>query len=327
MAEQNPWDRAGRSAVRLDPEAFFEWALNLPREELWFRGWLDTRNVPRAEDADQIRDTVARIADLDENGEPWAIVVEIQSRPDPNILGRINGYCGSLWEEQKPDPEPGSRFWVGALVVNLEKRGREIPRRQLSRTDVESLTPPKTFNLVDQDANTTLEKIETGKLGLAVLSWIPLTQGGDRPDIIRRWKSLGMTESDDQRRAHYGALVLFFAEKADCLDVWKEALKEWNVEESVILNEWTKKAEERGYAKGQEVGLEKGEQIGIQKGEQIGILNTLSIALRLKFGDEGLALVDELKNVNSLEKLREVQQAILDVGTLEDLRKIIVNDD
>ncbi|MGF1578705.1 MAG: hypothetical protein ACFCD0_05015 [Gemmataceae bacterium] len=333
MASANIWDQAGRFSIRLDPPVFFEWVANLPRNENFFRGWLDTRAVVVPGEEDRVRDTVARMEDVDQHGVPWAVVVEIQSSPHPDILGRMNVYGGLLSQEEKPDPEPGSRYRVGGLVVNLTGRQRDIIQEQFSRTKITSLTPPTIFNLIDQDADVILRRIETGELGLGILLWVPLTYGGEREDIIERWKALGMLETDSERRAHYGGLALLFAEKAGCLDVWKQALKEWNMEESVVVNEWLKQGEARGYAKGEEagfqkgeqIGIQKGEQIGIQKGEQVGLIGALTVALQLKFGEEGLTFADELSKTNNLEALRLVQQSLLDVTTLDELRKIISN--
>lgn len=42
----NVFDKASRFAVKIDPQAFFSWAVRLPAERLVFRGWLDTRSVP-----------------------------------------------------------------------------------------------------------------------------------------------------------------------------------------------------------------------------------------------------------------------------------------
>ncbi len=305
------WDQAGRFTVRLDPPVFFEWTLNLPRAEPWFRGWLDTRAVVLPGEEDRVRDTVARIADMDQNETPWAVVVEIQSSTDAEMLGRMNEYEGLLYREEKPDQESGSRYRVGGLVLNLVGRQNEIPQEQLSRTLVKSLQSPAVLNLIEQDADATLGKIETDELGLAVLPWVPLTQGGGREDIIDRWKALGMKEPDRLRRAHYGALALLFAEKAGCLDPWKKAMEGWNVEESVVVNEWIKQGEEKGEKKGEQIGLKKG------------IAETLAVALQLKFGEEGLAFADELAKTQKLETLRLVQQSLLDVQTLDELRGLI----
>ncbi len=77
--------------------------------------------------------------------------------------------------------------------------------------------------------------------------------------------------------------------------------------------------EERGFAKGYVVRF----LIGFQKGIQFGMVSTLTRALQLKFGEEGLAFAEELAKANDLETLCLVQRSLLDVATLDELRKLI----
>ncbi len=56
-------------------------------------------------------------------------MVEFQTQPDPEMFGRLLGYLTGLWLMLRPDDEQGSRFHVGAAVVNLTgsgSAGREL---------------------------------------------------------------------------------------------------------------------------------------------------------------------------------------------------------
>src|SRR5262249_46280661 len=53
-------------------------------------------------------------------------------------------------------------------------------------------------------------------------------------------------EPDATKRANYGALALVLAEKRDRKDLWAKALEGWNVQESPIMREWLREAEEKG---------------------------------------------------------------------------------
>ena len=94
------------------------------------------------------------------------------------------------------------------------------------------------INLSTISAADTLEQIAQGKQPRVILPWIPLMQGGHESGIIERWKELAASEPLPQRRTEFGALVLVFADAADCLEAWEFALKEWNMIESRIVNEW-----------------------------------------------------------------------------------------
>ena len=119
----SPYDQASRLAARMDPAGFLGWLLGLPPAAFAFRGWVDTRGVER------VGDTVARLDDP-AGGPPWAVAVEFQAAPDPVMFGRLLGYLSDIWTHLRPDPERGSRFEVGAAVVNLTGTGRASRRME-----------------------------------------------------------------------------------------------------------------------------------------------------------------------------------------------------
>jgi hypothetical protein len=48
---------------------------------------------------------------------------EFQTAPDPAMFGRLLANLSDIWTHLRPDPERGSRFNVGAAVVNLTGQG------------------------------------------------------------------------------------------------------------------------------------------------------------------------------------------------------------
>src|SRR5262249_29374458 len=103
--------------------------------------------------------------------------------------------------------------------------------------------------LCDEDAAGVLEAIAEGRASRCLFPWIPLMRGGDGVGIIQRWIELASQEPDSRRRGDYGGLALVFAEAAERLAVWKEALKEWNVIESQQVLEWMAMGEAKGEVK------------------------------------------------------------------------------
>jgi hypothetical protein len=239
---QNEFDQASRYAAKLDPAGFLSWLLRLPLEAFLFRGWLDTRTLPFPGERDRIRDTVAHLEDLAMNGMPWALPVEFQIEPDADMFGRLLQYLGSLWLEKRPDPEAGSRFCVGAVVVNLTGQGNSSRDYHWSAAGVRCHLGVCERNLADLSAAETLADIESGKTARCVLPWIRLLQGGDDSGIIQRWAELASAESDARRRSDYGGLALVFAEAAKRQEAWKLALKEWNMIRSQQVAEWKNEA-------------------------------------------------------------------------------------
>jgi hypothetical protein len=220
---QNEFDQASRYAAKLDPVGFLSWLLRLPVEVFRFREWLDTRSLPFPGEPDRIRDTVAHLEDLAMNGMPWALPVEFQIEPDPEMFGRLLQYLGSLWIEKRPDPEPGSRFCVGAVVVNLTGQGNSSRDYHWPAAGVRCHLGVWERNLADLSAGETLADVASGKTARCVLPWVPLLQAGDELGIIQRWVELASAEPDMRRRSDYGGLALVFAEAARRQEAWKLA--------------------------------------------------------------------------------------------------------
>jgi hypothetical protein len=119
----NHFDQASRFAAKLDALGFLRWLLDDAAGRYRFRRWLDARRLPFPGDPEGFCDTVAEIDDRDEPSPPWAVPVEFQAEPDAAMFGRFLLYLGQLWLELRPDEERGSRYQVGAIVVNLTGRG------------------------------------------------------------------------------------------------------------------------------------------------------------------------------------------------------------
>ena len=82
---------------------------------------------------------------------------------------------------------------------------------------------------------------------------------------------------------------------------------------------------EKGIRKGEEIGIRKGEEIGIKKGIRTGKLEGIEALLEVKFGANGLSLMDDIGKISEVEKLSQVQQLIKKAKTLEELRSDLKN--
>jgi hypothetical protein len=242
---RNVFDQAGRFAAQLDPAGFVAWALRVPPDAVRFRGWLDTRGVPFPGDPDHTGDTVARLDDP-AGGQPWAVAVEFQIEPDPLMFGRLLGYLSGVRLARKPDPERGSRFHLGAAVLNLTGTGTASREMRWPAAGLVTHLGAAERNLAAESAGELLGAIETRTRPRGLLPWAPLMTGGDDPGIIDRWKAAAEAEPDDRRRSDYAGLALVFADAADRKPAWKLALKEWNMKRSSVVDEWKAEGETRG---------------------------------------------------------------------------------
>lgn len=213
------------------------WLLCLKPDELDFVSWLDTRQVPWPGQPDRVCDTVAHLRDQRKGGAPFAAVVEFQILPDELMFGRGLRYLGDLWESCKPTRHKGDRFGVGLVVVNLTGQGTASRNMRLSGTRMKTILGVEERNLATLSAKKVMAQIASGTAPRALLVWVPLFKGGNREGIIPEWKRLAGQEKNPHRRRALG-LVVIFAEAAGCGEMWRDALKEWNVLESKIVNEW-----------------------------------------------------------------------------------------
>jgi hypothetical protein len=169
---------------------------------------------------------------------PWAVAVEFQIAASP-MFGRLLKYLGALWDDLRPDPEPGSRYDVAAVVVNLTGRGQSSHASSWKKLKLHTELGIGERNLAYEDGEAELSRVEKGEATRVILPLIALMQKGDDPVIIERWKQAAAAERDARRRATLGALALVLSEAADRQTVWKDFLKEWNVTKSTIVEEWT----------------------------------------------------------------------------------------
>lgn len=251
MADSNPFDQAARYLARADAAGVLGWVLGDPAGQFHFRRWIDTRTLPFPGSPERVGDLVAHLERVDPPGQPWLVPIEFQIAPDPLMFGRLLEYLGRLWQAEKPATERGDRFWLGAAVVNLTGTGRASSDFEWSPTGPRTCLRVSERNAARESAGRTLAGIAAGWMPRAVLSLVPLMEGGDEPGIIEEWQRLAAVEPDSRRRSDCGALALIFAEAAGRRRVWSEALKGWNMTESQQVLDWQAEALARGRAEGQ----------------------------------------------------------------------------
>ncbi len=234
----NPYDQACRYLAKLEPAAFLAWLLGLEPASFRFRRWLDARRVRFPGEPDRTCDTVAFVEHVAAGQQPWAMPVEFQIEPDPDMFGRLLGYLGVLWLEERPSETRGDRFCLGAVVVNLTGNGNSSREMNWPEAGVLTHLGVRERNLAREDARTTLDAIIAGIVPEVVLPLIPLMQRGGEAGIIVDWVTRALAVPDARRRADLGGLALVFAEAAGCADAWKKALEGWNVIQSKQVLEW-----------------------------------------------------------------------------------------
>ena len=291
------YDEAARYLLGRAGAALLEWLLGLSPSQIRFDGWLQSQlTLPGVKQ--RLCDGIARLADLERGGTPFAALVEIQTRPDATMPGRLllaGGLCSLLL---KPTSLPGDRYELAAIVINLTGTGRSARRMALG--DTQWILVPCEVDVETLDARTLLEEIAVGQVPRELLAWIPLMKRGEEDAIIARWLEVAGSDPDAGRRGDY-SLALVFSEAVRCREKWEIALKGFNMIESTLVREWKDAARNEGKIEGKVDAL-----LRVVKGKYKGEAEQVSEGIRACRDPETLdGWLDVALMVDTLEEFRK----------------------
>ncbi len=236
----NRYDQASRHLGRQAGKKLWPWLLGLTQTQVKYNRLLQTHfTLPGF--PERVGDLVAALTNLEAGGEPWAVCAEFQSEPDFDMPDRLLVILGLIRLTERPSGEPGDRYNVGAIVINLTGQGLALRDHDWRGAGLRVLIEPREWNLEDVSADLVLRQVADGVAPVEALALIPLMQGGNEQGIMQRWFILARQETDPQRRDDLG-LVVVFAELVGSQDLWRELLKGWNMKESQIVKEWQAEA-------------------------------------------------------------------------------------
>jgi len=319
------YDEAARYLLVRAGAALLEWLLGLGPSQIRFDGWLQSQlTLPGVKQ--RLCDGIARLADLERGGMPFAALVEIQTRPDPTMPGRLllaGGLCSLL---QKPTQLPGDRYDLTAIVVNLTGTGRSA--RRMSLGDTQWVLVPREVDVEALDAGDILEAITAGQVPPELLAWIPLMKRGEEDAIIARWLDIASRDPDAGRRGDY-SLALVFSEAVRCREKWEIALKGFNMVESPLVREWKDAARTEGRMEGKMEGriegrIEgkvEGRMEGRMEGKVEGKIDALLRVLKAKYKGGVEQISGGIRACRDPEMLDHWLDITLTVDTLEEFRK------
>jgi hypothetical protein len=242
------YDQAARYTARIEPEGFFRWIVPRFAASWTFQGWADTATIAFPGDADRFCDLVGEFIHASDKQRRCLVDFEFQSRPDYDMPERFGEYLCRLRKEIRHGSGRSGKYRVHGILVSLTGRAQAV-ELDMTEPDLDGTGLRLTVlarTLREEEAAATLAEIEADRLQRCVLPWIPLMHGADDPAIIEMWRRLAEQEPNPQRKADFGGLAMVFAELAGCGDLWKQALEDWEVEESKFLKEQRLKGELKG---------------------------------------------------------------------------------
>ncbi|MBF0563852.1 MAG: hypothetical protein HQK89_01280 [Nitrospirae bacterium] len=81
--------------------------------------------------------------------------------------------------------------------------------------------------------------------------------------------------------------------------------------------------EKKGMLEGEKRGLLEGEKRGLLEGEKRGLLEGIEVALDIKYGYEGLFLMDDIRKIGTIEKLEAFKEAVRKAASVNELMRFL----
>jgi hypothetical protein len=305
--EDTTYDEASRHLCKRIKAPLLHYLMQLDDTHVNFKSFLDSvLTLPGKKE--RICDAVARMTNLDKGGVPFAAIIEFQTEPDPNMLGRLLVAGGICWLTVKPADLPGDRYELCAIVVNLSGVGN-CGCATIIGTSEWTLKPFE-WNLASLDAGVVLAQIIAGKAPVELLAWIPLMKNGCHPDNMKTWLEIATSEPDSDRRGDF-ALAVVFAELVGQQELWRKVVENLKMKESTVVRQWKDEAHREGKREGKIEGKIEGKA------------ELLILALEERFGPLAEELASRIRASTDSEQLdRWMRSAVaVTVSTLEQFRQ------
>jgi len=280
-------DIGGKRLIGLSPDAWAQWATQIPNITVQEIVSADFQWVSRESDV-LLR---ARSPQLGE----FLVLNELQLRYTQRLPRRIRAYAG-LAEEKYDLP-------VYPILINILPASPklEIAKRYESEfVGLKARQDYRIINLWEVDANLVFQQSLP-----PLLPFVPILKGGNQELLVRQ--ALRQLRAD-QKLSELEPLLAFFA----------SFVLETPLVQQIMRWDMTVLRESPWY---QEIWQEA-EQSGEQRGLRKGLLSGIELALKLRFGEAGLQLLPEIRNLEAVEQLEAIQAALASDSTLEELRQI-----
>lgn len=206
------------------------------------------------------------------NGKQYILHLEVQTKADPNMLGRILQYMGMIWIQRKLPVLP--------LILYLEETGTPDSPWQLDGpTGPINTLHFTTVKLWERP----VEEWLAGGVNAALI-FTPLLKGATIASMGQAAELLGQLPDEAARGNALNYLVLFAIRKFGEAMVTQYIKENAMLDEFIAQSEWYRIVLDRGTREGMEKGIEKGIEKGKLQGIEQGEVRMARRALEGRFG-------------------------------------------
>ncbi|MBH8578394.1 Rpn family recombination-promoting nuclease/putative transposase [Nostocaceae cyanobacterium CENA369] len=225
----------------------------------------------------------------------FLVLNELQLRYKPEMPRRMRAYAALAEEKYNLPTYP-------VLINILKVNNTEIPTTYTSNVaGLRAIQDYRVINLWEVDVNIAFETPLP-----SLLPFVPILKGGENEVAIR--EALQILRADEQLN-QLETVLAFFATFVIESALVQEIMR-WDMavlRESPWYQEILREGEARGEARGRREELYSG----------------IELALEIKFGTPGLELMPIIDQITDLQRLKEIQQAIKTLNTVEELQQVL----
>jgi predicted transposase YdaD len=228
----------------------------------------------------------------------FLVLNELQLRYQTRMPRRMRAYAALAEEKYNLPTYP-------VLINILQTSDTEIPTSFTSNiAGLRAIQDYRVINLWEVDVNIAFQQPLP-----SLLPFVPILKGGENESTIR--EALQILRAD-ARLNQLETVLAFFATFVLESALVQEIMR-WDMS---VLREspWYQEILREGQA--------RGEALGEALGRREELLSGIELALEIKFGNPGLELMPVLREINDLQQLKTIQQAIKTVNSVEELRQL-----
>jgi len=284
-------DIGSKRLISLAPDAWVKWVTQQPD--------VIAREILASEFQWISRDTdVLVLANNSQLGD-FLVLNELQLRYTNRMPQRMRAYA-ALAEERYNLP-------VYPVLINILQPTPGVVIASSYESEVlglRSLQEYRTINLWEIDVEIVFQQPLP-----SLLPFVPVLKGGGEEAVVRQAVQLLRV---DEQLSQLEPLLAFFASFVLSTNLVQQIMR-WDMavlQESPWYQEILKQGEIRGEARGE------------SRGEIRGLLSGIELGLELKFGTEGLQLMSSISQIADVNVLKEIQQGLRTMNTLDELRRI-----
>ncbi|HLO86358.1 MAG TPA: cytosolic protein [Nostocaceae cyanobacterium] len=277
------------------------------REINWNRGFefLDQELQKVVRDAELGKRLVDKLVKVykSDGAEAWVLIhIEIQSQEESDFSERMFVYNYRIYDRYRRS--------VASLAVLGDERNNWRPNKfgyQLFGCEVNFQFP--VVKLLDYSQQ--WAELETNRNPFATIVMAHLLTLQTRNDKIQRKQSkLALTKR----------LYEFGFERKDIINLFR--FIDWIMSLPLELEQEFEQELHQYEEEKRMQYITSIERMGIQKGKQEGLVKGISLGLKLKFGEQGLAVLPEISSIENINILEAVLEGLETVNTIEELRQI-----